>query len=219
MMPQHHPAEELLLDYAFGSMREPKALAIATHLVFCPDCRDGVTRLERTAGDLLDQVGQSEPSANALDTLLQHLDDPVDRDTDNGGTPRAEALQGVPSPLRPYLDAPLENLAWNQRGRAFFEYRVPIGMPGYDVKILKIPAGHGTPTHTHLGTELTQVLLGGFHDTTGHYRAGDLAQADHSLVHRPVADDDGDCICLAVTDGDLRLAGPISKWLNPFFRY
>jgi putative transcriptional regulator len=35
----------------------------------------------------------------------------------------------------------------------------------------------------------------------------------------PTADDDGDCVCLAVTDAPLRLTGPIGRLFNPFIRF
>lgn len=218
MNPLHHPTDEILLDYAFGGMREPMALVVATHMVFCPVCRDTVARFERVGGGMLSETKEAAMSGDALTQVLDRLDDSVDDDESKIKTSET-ALPGVPSPLWRYLDAPLEKLPWRPRGRAFFEHRLLTDSPGHNVKILKIPAGHGTPLHSHEGTELTVVLKGGFRDDTGHYLPGDLAQADDTLVHRPVADDDGDCICLAATDGDIRLAGPISRWLNPFIKY
>ena len=47
---------------------------------------------------------------------------------------------------------------------------------------------------------------------------GDVAEADPSVNHQPVADPGEDCICLAVTDAPLRLTGPFGRLLNPFLR-
>ncbi len=74
------------------------------------------------------------------------------------------------------------------------------------------------PSHTHAGLELTLVLQGGFCDRTGHFLRGDVAEADSDVDHRPVADDDGPCLCLAVTDAPLRLTGRVGRMLNPFVR-
>jgi putative transcriptional regulator len=65
---------------------------------------------------------------------------------------------------------------------------------------------------------LTLVLAGGFSDASGHYLKGDVAVADPSVDHRPVADAGADCLCLAVTDAPLRLTGRFGRYLNAFLR-
>ena len=80
-------------------------------------------------------------------------------------------------------------------------------------------AGRQVPQHTHEGSELTVVLDGAFHDETGHYGRGDLVIADSSLDHRPTADEEQDCLCLAVTDAPLRLTGRFGRFFNPFIRF
>ncbi|WP_430512493.1 hypothetical protein [Pannonibacter phragmitetus] len=47
---------------------------------------------------------------------------------------------------------------------------------------------------------------------------GDLAFADDHVDHKPIADDDEDCICFAVTEGHLRLTGPLGRLIAPFMR-
>jgi putative transcriptional regulator len=37
--------------------------------------------------------------------------------------------------------------------------------------------------------------------------------------HTPVADDDEDCICFAVTDAPLRLTGPVGRIVQSFFKH
>jgi putative transcriptional regulator len=63
------------------------------------------------------------------------------------------------------------------------------------------------------------VLAGGFSDGDGHYVRGDLSFSDGEVDHSPRADDDGECICLTVTDAPLRLTGPLMRFLNPFVRF
>jgi len=64
--------------------------------------------------------------------------------------------------------------------------------------------------------EMTLVLAGGFSDDFGHYRRGDLATADASVAHRPIADLDEECICLVVTDAPLYLTGRVGRVMNLF---
>lgn len=169
-------------------------------------------------------LGDTEP-AEVGDGLLQRVLDRLDDSTSDpapasaGEHSRIDGSETVPSPLRHYLQAPLDRLPWRRRGLAFFEYRLLADFSGFNVKLLRIPSGYGAPSHRHEGTELTVVLSGGFRDANGHYVVGDLAQVDETVVHRPVADDNGDCICLAVTDGAIHLAGPFGRLVDPFVRY
>src|SRR5579871_1285710 len=71
----------------------------------------------------------------------------------------------------------------------------------FEAEIPRIPAGVATPKHTHKGTEYTLCLLGGFSDEFGRYGPGDLTIADPTVTHQPIADDDGVCYVLAVSQG------------------
>ena len=99
------------------------------------------------------------------------------------------------------------------------EIELHIRAPGYRTTLIRVRAGRMVPQHTHEGNELTVVLRGAFHDETGHYVRGDLAIADASVDHRPIADEGEDCLCLAVTDAPLRLTGRFGRFLNPFIRF
>ena len=44
------------MDYAAGSLSEPVALLIATHLALCPRCRHEVEEFEALGGALLEDL-------------------------------------------------------------------------------------------------------------------------------------------------------------------
>jgi putative transcriptional regulator len=83
---------------------------------------------------------------------------------------------------------------------------------------LRIKAGRSIPSHTHRGPEVTLVLDGGFSDQRGHYSRGDVCVADDTVEHRPVADPDGECLCLALSGGPIRFKGWLGSLLAPFMR-
>jgi putative transcriptional regulator len=66
--------------------------------------------------------------------------------------------------------------------------------------------------------EMLLVLKGGFSDEHGHYVRGDVCLSDEAVEHRPVADPDGECLCLAVTRGPVRFKGLLGFVLKPFLR-
>lgn len=214
-MPSFHPEEEMLLAYAAGSLHEPMALLVATHLAFCPSCRAEVERLEAVGGTLIDDLEPVAVDDRSLSGLLARLEDPA---TERPATPRApsEAVERrLPQPLRGYLTEGLEGLPWKSLG-AVKQAELLKDFRGYKTRMMRIKAGTAMPWHTHEGQELTLVLAGGFTDGEMHYVAGDVATADPSVNHRPVADPGEDCLCLAVTDAPLRLTGPLGRFVNPF---
>jgi putative transcriptional regulator len=75
------------------------------------------------------------------------------------------------------------------------------------------------PSHTHPGMEATLVLKGSFADATGYYGRGDLAVVDSDVDHKPVAGADEDCICFAVSEGPVKLTGPIARLFQKLIRH
>jgi putative transcriptional regulator len=215
-MTEHLSVDELLIAHAAGKLPEPVALAVATHLALSPAARARYSRYETIGGVLLEGLQPASLAEGAWGRLLGRLDDETDDPPPAATVESGEQL--LPRPLRDYLPGPLESLRWRSYGNAA-EVELPLRTPGYRTTLIRVRAGKMVPQHTHEGNELTVVLEGGFHDETGHYQRGDLAIADSSIDHRPVADEDGDCMCLAVTDAPLRLTGLFGRLLNPFIRF
>lgn len=214
-MIRHHPDQALIFDYASGSLAEASALAVATHLVFCPECRALADDIETMGGALLSDAEPSGLGDDALEAVLARIDAGEPR----AGTPPGEETRGrVPSPLWPYVGDGLDHLRWRRRGRAAEEARLIAGRRGPRASLLRVRAGHAVPQHTHRGDEYTVVLVGGYHDGRDQYLRGDFQTATPELHHQPVADPDEDCLCLAVLDAPLRLTGPLGRLLNPFLR-
>ncbi|MDX5362240.1 MAG: ChrR family anti-sigma-E factor [Alphaproteobacteria bacterium] len=219
--PLHHPGEDLLLEYASGAMAEPLALLVATHLTLCPACRAEADRLEALGGAMLQDIGAEPVSSGLLDRVLDCLDDAgpdaeaaVARETRPVAT-GAPFL--VPAPLHPYLGDGFGKLPWRTM-MGLKEVELLKDRPGFTTRLMRITPGAVMPRHTHEGAEMTLVLSGGFTDRGNHFVRGDVAIAGPSDDHQPVADSDGECVCLAVTSAPLRLTGPIGRYLNPFIR-
>jgi putative transcriptional regulator len=219
-MPHFHPPESLLVDYAAGTLPEAISLLVATHLTYCPDCRKEVQALEAVGGALLESLPPAEVKTD-FDRLLAQLNVPE--------PPRPEApLAGeawMPRPVRRALagipSTPAKPLPWKRVTGALSEIRLapPSRTPGGRTRLMRIAAGGAMPEHTHGGTEYVLVLKGGFSDQFGHYLPGDLSISTADHTHTPIADTDGDCICLAVVDGTLKLTGVMGWVVNRFVRF
>lgn len=209
--------DELLIAHAAGKLPEPVALVVATHLALCPEARARYRRYEALGGLLLDEVEPEPLMIDSWDKMLARLD-AEERTPSPSPLARCGTDARLPRPLRDYLPDTLDALRWRNYGTAA-EVEIPIRAPGYKTSLIRVRAGRMVPQHTHEGHELTVVLEGAFRDNTGRYGRGDLAIADGSVDHQPVADEGQDCLCLAVTDAPLRLTGRFGRLLNPFIRF
>ena len=215
MNPKHHPGDDLLMSYAAGSLEEPLALVIATHLALCPRCRDEVARLEALGGAMLEQQDGTPLADDGVERILARLDEPEDPAPAAPSDGIADIDPRVPQPLRDYLATSIDKLDWKSF-RGLEKVELLTEASGFHTRLMRIKPGTAMPAHTHEGTELTLVLAGGFSDESGHYERGDIAECGDDIDHKPIADPGEDCICLAVTDAPLRLTGPVGRLLNPF---
>ncbi|MDH4439634.1 MAG: ChrR family anti-sigma-E factor [Rhizobium sp.] len=215
----HHVSDELLLDYASGTLAEGWSIAVATHLALCPSCRDRLSFMEHAGGQLLEAVEVEGPSSETdswqamKGKLAAEKGKPAAKTTQARVTSPGDAV--LPEPLRSYLGADVDGLKWRALGRGAYHIPIKTGDTESQVRLLKIPAGKPVPEHSHGGRELTLVLKGAFTDGSTVFRRGDLEEADETLTHQPVATPDEDCICLAVTDAPLKFKSLIVRLVQP----
>lgn len=208
----HHPSDELMLDYAVGSLGPAAELAIATHMTFCPLCRGTDRLLDSVGGHFLAESVESPIIEGAFEAIAARV-------AENSPVPRVAASPKVavfPQPLREAIGCDLDAVPWQRLGMGAYQCLVPMRDPAATARLLRIPAGRPVPVHTHRGTELTLVLRGAFSDATGTFGTGDLQEADDSLVHQPHAAAAEDCICLAVTQAPLRFKSWAARLVQPF---
>ena len=80
----HHPGEELLLDYAAGSLAEPWSLAVAAHLALCPTCRQEVAEMEAFGGQLMSAVAPVPVNRDLYESIVAATNAVVEDDVPVG---------------------------------------------------------------------------------------------------------------------------------------
>ena len=211
----HHPSEELLLDYATGALDEGWSIALATHLALCPDCRQKVAELEAIGAAFMVTAAPT-PVTKTLHAALSSFSD-GDVETGVSVSENVGSTSFIfPEPLRSYIGGDLDRVPWRRLGMGVYQCVIPTGDKQSVSRLLRIPTGKPVPSHSHGGLELTLVLCGAFSDETGYYGRGDFQEADETLEHQPHAIAGEDCICLAVTDAPLRFSSLAARMAQPF---
>lgn len=217
----HHPGEDTLLAYAAGTLDEAAAIMAATHLALCPACRATVRAAEAVGGELMDTLQSASTVRTSLDDILARIDTTTEVRSDVRVDPAANSNQAdplLPLPLRNYVPGGIDALSWRWMGPGVRYAHLLEDESGAKVGLMKIAAGTRMPEHGHSEEEFTMVLAGGYTDAMGSYARGDVESADHGTVHQPVADDDGDCLCLVVTRGELKPTSLVARLLQPLMR-
>ena len=213
--------ESLLAAYASGHLGHGMSVLMASFLTLSPVARRQMETFETLNGIMLDDTEAAEMSEGALSSLMTRIDVPETDETDHSGNGNAEnvirANNDLPAPLRAVLDRPIEDQRWRFAYPGVRQLSLCIGDDDERVKLLKIKSGKAAPRHTHKGIEATLVLRGAFRDGNRLYERGQLALADQHIQHRPRAEGDDDCICLAVNDGALRFTDSFGRVARDFF--
>ncbi len=210
---EHHPEEATLTAYAAGALDLGQRVALATHLLACPQCRGWTRAMERIGGAFVADSPPAEMAADGLARTLARLDAPP---------PAAQAAS------RETADAPIE-LPKFVRGYDFGRWRWvaprvrmrPIRLPepsATRVFLLKSAPGATIFAHAHTALEMTCVLRGAFRHEGGRYGFGDFDFGDETVSHQPRVENEGECLCLIAMQGELRWSGLWGRLAQPFVR-
>lgn len=214
-MARHTVPADLLLRHAGGFLPEALELLVATHLAMDERARRVADMLDDLGGETLLQEPPSDMADGALQATLARLDEPTPAAQPVPPVPADPVLKALPRPLWPYLAG---NPQWRRTLARFDQIDLPVLEPGYSASLVRFPAGRASVRHDHDGTEFTLVLAGRFVDAFGTFAPGDVAIRHRGEPHRPVADTEAGCICLAVTDAAITLTDPLGRLLNPWIR-
>ncbi|MGC6474535.1 MAG: ChrR family anti-sigma-E factor [Candidatus Puniceispirillaceae bacterium] len=206
--------DALLLDYATGALSLPLEVLVETHLAMNEDSAKTMNMLMKLGGVLMEDSDPVSLSEGALENVLKAIEEDEDDTITVLDTRRIDTDNALlPRPISDYI--PDNNhSSWRRLGIGLFECDVIFDNDQGRAKFYRIAPGTAIPSHTHTGTEVTLVLQGGFTDETGSYGPGDIAVQEEGCEHKPVADNDGECLVFAINHGDIRLTGPIGRVLN-----
>jgi putative transcriptional regulator len=212
-MIHHHPADDLLLGLAAGSLAGGPALLLSSHLEACPRCCERLHVLEAAGGALFDALEPATLSPDALDRTMAAIDaSPVVPAPEKAAGKLPVAPDGLRWP-RALRGCVATSWRWIGPGMRWSRVSVPSD-PTAKVFLLRIGAGRKLAMHTHGGSELTQILHGRFHDGRDLFSAGDFDETDGKVLHQPEVQTGGECVCLTSVEGGMVFQGAIARTLG-----
>ena len=217
----HHPDNELMTAYSAGNLPLSQSLCISAHMEHCNSCRQTLKRLNCLGSALMHRLDPSPVAADLKSAVLAQLDElPLDGEKTEVTSNKLSAVSSsVPQCLRQLINDDYQHLDWKRLSSDIHSVELCRDDNGAKVELLKIKPGGSAATHTHSGNEYTVILKGSFSDEQGLYVKGDFLMRSQHDSHTPVATRNSECICLAVTEGPVRLTGFFSRLFNPLLRY
>ncbi|MFM2422233.1 MAG: hypothetical protein RL291_763 [Pseudomonadota bacterium] len=198
----HHLDVATLMSYAAGALPEALSAVAALHVSQCPTCARELKRMEAIGAAILATANGQAMARPAPVAAMQQT----------GGDKHVPRR----NPMDIIAPGGLENVAWRRLGVGIWHARVPLS-PGAkgDLRLIKVAPGRRLPEHGHGGSEMTVILEGAYTDELGTFRAGDVADLDETIEHRPVADPDVGCICLIAFEEKARFRGIVPRLVQP----
>jgi putative transcriptional regulator len=191
------PTDTLLAAYAAGTLSEPFAVLVASHLQMRADSRAGA-RGQAHGAAIFRHARRPQPQPPAPAPSLDRID------------------AFMPLALRSYVGRHQGVLEWRTLLPGLERCRITRDA-GAEASFLHCRPGGAIPAHTHHGREAVLVLQGGFRDQGGHYVPGDIAVADGTVDHRPVADRSAACLIFVALEAPVRLTGPFGRLVQRIF--
>jgi putative transcriptional regulator len=192
--PNHHPCCNTLLRYAAGTLSPTMHMFMATHLSFCPQCRQELQAYESQAGLGLENLPPEELDVSCLNNLLSKIDEsgpiacidvtiPID----------AAPAYRYPEPLQMITGATGDRIRWTlSDGYASWALPPDAASAAF---IYKVSAKHTLADIAFDKNAVVLILNGGFDDANHHYHQGDIVkpkQAMRSITH-------AETLCLVIT--------------------
>lgn len=215
---RHHPKEDTLLAYAAGTLTPALSAVIACHLTMCHACRAELRRMELIGGALLKREKGDALSAKTVQNAIAR----IETKSSFQPTPPQPHSYGpaglLPSPIARYLGMQIDDIPWRRLADGVEQYEVRLPWRAGQLRLLRVQPGRKLLRHSHRGAELTLVVKGAFRDETGDYRAGEVADLDEDIEHRPCVMGEEECICMVASERPPRYASLKLRLLQPFLR-
>lgn len=209
----HHLDPATILAHAAGTLDEAFNVVVASHIAWCPACREATRQASLIGGELLGELAGTPVSENCRRQTLGL----IDTATLHRFPKSPPADHAVPAPLAHLLGGQsLDGLKWKNKAPGLALYDLPLSSASHGkLFLMRISPGKAMPEHGHGGAEITLILSGAYNDKFGRFAQGDVADLDENIEHKPVVEMAAACICLVATEAPTRFKSWPARLIQP----
>ena len=219
MSATHHPSDALILAYGAGTLDEAAALLVASHMALCQRCRTVAEEVDAIGGALLEGLAPTSLAEGALEATLAQLDAmPAEaRPTVRQSVLSDPTLADIPMPLRGYLAGGLDGLTWWPLRPGLRQAKLLSVAGGSTARLFPHRAGGGgsaaRPRRQRVYPGAARCLC----RRARPFRSRAMsARPTRRSCTDAVAECDGPCLSLIVTDAPIRPTGLVGRLLQLF---
>ena len=209
----HHLDAATILAYTAGTLNPAFGVVSASHIAWCPSCKEAVRRASLIGGELLGELEGTAISQDCKARTMSMIDTATLHRFPYGTPSQGE----VPAPLAKFLGGvALADLKWKSKAPGLAMFDLPLSAASHGrLFLMRIGAGKAMPEHGHGGEEMTLILSGAYNDTFGRFAQGDVADLDENIEHQPIVEKDLACICLVATEAPTRFKSWSARLIQP----
>lgn len=229
-MANFHPSDNHLVEYVAGTLDWGLSIMVSAHLSTCAECRHKVRNLNCVGGAMISSSPSSPVDDQSFAKVMERIragsttakkqPAPLEQDTftPNNTLPEGKMVEGIPPVIQKLLPQN-KGLTWKRVSSSLYESQLQTGQSKYKICFHKIKRGGKVVEHDHRGIEITLVLKGSFSDEKATYIPGDFLIRQPGEVHRPIATQNKDCLCISLTDAPVKITGLLGRFINPFLSF
>ncbi len=209
----HHPDENMLIEFSAGTLDTAASICVSAHLHFCSSCKAKLLQLDQVGSHIMSQAEPVDVAEDVFDQVMEKIDSGIDNASADQAT-----NDDMPFSVNKLIGTSLMNKNWKRLSSSVDIARFKTGQNQFEVALHKICAGGKTPKHDHDGLEYTVVLKGSFSDENAVYREGDFLLRQPGDVHQPMGAQNGECICLSALSAPIVPTSPLGFLMKPWLR-
>lgn len=214
-MINHHPTNDLLVQFASGDLDASLASVVSTHIENCSRCQMAVKNQEKSLsqGSFSTEANVTHQESNlAWAKISARMDKSLKTDVKATSSRQIEigALKcDLPRALRKMNTDNLKWLPFGVGGKI-----CTLGKEGKkSLFLIYLASNEEVPLHSHEGAEYSCVISGSFHADGNEYKTGDFSISTESIIHSPKAGSEDGCLLLSSVENRLNF---LQGWLKPF---
>lgn len=181
-----------MLRYAAGTLSPAMHLFVATHLTFCPRCRQELQAYESQAGLGLENLPPEELDVSCLNYLLSKIDESGPISCIDVTIPiTSQQAYRYPEPLQPVVGALGERIRW-ESSNGYRWWAVPESIASRAI-VYKINSQQDVAQIGFDKNALVLVLSGGIENSVMQFHGGDIVKSKNT-----VGITSGETLCLVI---------------------